>query len=196
MNWLDIVLILLLAFSTLHSLRRGFSREIVGLAASIAALVLAMWFYGSAGSYLAPYVGSEQTARFMGFAVVMVIVLMAGAILGWILSRFVRTVGLSFFDRLLGAAFGLLKGVFVLMAILTAVMAFGPRRDGNKPPEPVLRSRIAPYIVEASHASVALAPMELKEAFHERYAELKSDLKEYARTRAADRAADKDSSNK
>lgn len=191
MNWLDIVLILLLAFSTLHSLRRGFSREIIGLAASIAALVLAMWFYGLAGSYLTPYVGSEQTAKLIGFALVMVAVLMAGAILGWIISRFVRTVGLSFFDRLLGAGFGLLKGVFIVMAILTAVMAFGPRAQGNKPPEPVLHSRIAPYIVEASRASVALAPMELKEAFHERYSELKSDLKEYARTRA-----NKDSSNK
>jgi membrane protein required for colicin V production len=191
MNWFDIVLILLLAFSTLHSLRRGFSREIVGLAASIAALILAMWFYGVAGSYFAPYVGSEQTAKLMGFTLVLVVVLAAGAVLGWIISRFVRTVGLSFFDRLLGAAFGLLKGVLIAMAILTAFMAFGPRREGNKPPEPVLRSRIAPYIVEASRASVALAPMELKEAFHERYSELKSDLKEYTRTRAL-----KDSSNK
>ncbi|HKD07275.1 MAG TPA: CvpA family protein [Bryobacteraceae bacterium] len=135
--------------------------------------------------YLTPDVGSEQMAKLMGFALVLVAVLMAGALLGWIVSRFVRTVGLSFFDRLLGAGFGLLKGVFIVITILTAVAAFGPRAQGNKPPEPVLHSRIAPYIVEASRASVALAPMELKGAFHERYSELKSDLKEYARTRLA-----------
>ena len=45
MNWLDYVLIAVLGFSAVRSFMRGFSREVIGLCAAIAALVLGMWFY-------------------------------------------------------------------------------------------------------------------------------------------------------
>ena len=191
MNWLDIVLIVILALSTLHSLRRGFSREVVGLAATLAALVLGMWFYGVAGSYIAPYVGSTRTANLLGFAAVVLAVLIAGGIIGWIISRFIRTIGLSFFDRLLGACFGLARGTLIAIAILTAFIAFGPRAEANPTPEAVVHSRIAPYILEASRVFVAIAPMDLKQSFHERYILVRSGLKQYTQGRE-----DKDSSQK
>jgi len=190
-NWLDIVLVVVLAFSTLQSLRKGFSREIVGLAASLAALVLGMWFYGMAGSFIAPYVSSARTANLLGFVLVVVAVLLLGSLVGWIVSRFLRTIGLSFFDRLLGAAFGLLRGLLITIAVLTAVMAFGPRTVNDPAPEAVVHSKIAPYILEASRWFVAIAPMELKQSFRERYSLAKSGLAEYTHTRA-----DKDSTTK
>jgi membrane protein required for colicin V production len=182
-NWLDVVLIVVLAFSTIQSLRKGFSREVVGLAASLAALVLAMWFYGMAGSFIAPYVGSARTANLLGFVMVIIAVLLLGSLIGWIVSRFLRTVGLSFFDRLLGAAFGFARGLLITIAVLMAVMAFGPRADNNPTPEAVVHSRIAPWVLEASRWFVAIAPMELKQSFRERYSQVKSGLAQYTRTR-------------
>jgi len=190
-NWLDILIIVVLAFSTIQSLRKGFSREIVGLAASLAALVLAMWFYGMAGSFIAPYVGSARTANLLGFVMVIIAVLLLGSLIGWIVSRFLRTIGLSFFDRLLGAVFGFARGLLITIAVLTAVMAFGPRADNNPTPEAVVHSRIAPWVLEASRWFVAIAPMELKQSFRERYSQVKSGLVEYTRTRE-----DKDSTTK
>ena len=191
MNWLDIVLIVVLAFSTLQSLRKGFSREVIGLTASLAALVLGMWFYGLAGSYAAPYVGAGRSANLLGFVLVVVAVLLAGALLAWIVGRFLRTVGLSFFDRLLGAAFGLLRGLLITIAVLTAVMAFGPRSESSPVPEAMVHSRIAPYILEASRWFVAIAPMELKQSFQERYSQVRSELAEYTHTRAGKDSATK-----
>jgi len=188
-NWLDVVLIVVLAFSTLQSLRKGFSREIVGMAAALAALVLAMWFYGMAGTFIAPYVGSARTANLLGFGLVIITVLLLGSLVGWIVSRFLRTIGLSFFDRLLGAAFGFVRGLLITIAVLTAVMAFGPRTDNNPTPEAVVHSRIAPWVLEASRWFVAIAPMELKQSFHERYSQVESGLKQYTRE-------DKDSTTK
>src|SRR5579862_8972731 len=95
------------------SARKGFAREVVGLAAAFLALVLGMWFYGLAGSFLIPYVSSARVANLAGFLIVVFAVLIAGGMLGWIVSRFVRTIGLSFFDRLLGAAFGFVRGLLV-----------------------------------------------------------------------------------
>jgi membrane protein required for colicin V production len=176
MNWLDFVLIGVMLCSVLMSARKGFSREIVGLAASFFALVLGMWFYGVAGSLLIPYVSSTRMANLIGFLLVVFAVLICGGILGLIVSRFVRTIGLSFIDRLLGAAFGFVRGLLIAIALLTAFLAFGPQVNAKTVSSSVLNSRIAPYVLDASHAFVAIAPMELKISFRKQYAQVKAAL--------------------
>jgi uncharacterized membrane protein required for colicin V production len=47
-NWLDYLLIAIPAFSALQSLRRGFTREVIGVCAAMAALVPRMWFCDAA----------------------------------------------------------------------------------------------------------------------------------------------------
>lgn len=176
MNWLDYLLIAILLFSAIMSARKGFSREIIGLAAAFFALLLGMWFYGLAGSLVAPYISSPRVANLIGFLLVVAAVLIAGGILGWIVNRFLRTIGLSFFDRLLGAAFGVLRGLLIAMALLTAFMAFGPYEGSATASSAVVHSRIAPYLLNASRLVVAMAPMELKSGFQQQYANIKSAL--------------------
>jgi membrane protein required for colicin V production len=182
-NWLDYALLAILLFSVIMSARKGFAREVIGLAAAFAALVLAMWFYGLAGSWLIPYVSSTRVANLLGFLLVVVVVLMCGWILGWIVSRFLRTVGLSFFDRLLGATFGLVRGLLIAMALLTAFLSFGPQVDSNTVSASMLHSRLAPYVLDASHVIVAVAPMELKSSFRKQYEQVKSKLEKSASAR-------------
>jgi membrane protein required for colicin V production len=179
-NWLDYVLIAILLFSVILAARKGFSREIIGMAAALVALVLGMWFYGLAGSFLIPYVSSPRLANLIGFLLVVVAVLLCGSLLGRIVSRFLRTVGLSFFDRVLGGAFGLVRGLLITIALLTAYMAFGPQVDSNTVNAALLHSRMAPWILNTSRVFVAVAPMELKSSFQKQYAQVKSLLQKTA----------------
>ena len=182
MNWLDWTLVAIFLVFIVGSARRGFSREIISLAACIIALACGMWFYGTAGVYIHHAVDSERTANLLGFLAVVFGVLLLGRISGWAVNRFLRTVGLSFLDRLLGAAFGLLKGLLVSVALLTAFMAFGPILDttagagSGTSRDSVLHSRIAPFVLEASRLAVAAAPMELKSSFQRQYESIKSGL--------------------
>jgi membrane protein required for colicin V production len=180
MNWLDYLLIVILGFSALQSFRRGFTREIISLIATIAALVLAMWFYGRAASWVKPWIASDRGADFAGFLIVVLGVLAAGAIVGFIVSKFVRAVGLSFFDRLLGAGFGLLRGSLIAIALLTAYVAFGPRSGSATVPSAVLNSQIAPYLLKASSVLVDAAPAELERSFREVYDEAHTEIKNIA----------------
>jgi membrane protein required for colicin V production len=175
-NWLDFVLLAIVLLSVLMSTRKGFSREIIGLASALLALVLGMWFYGMAGSFLLPYVSSPRVANLAGFLLVVFAVLVCGGILGWIVNRFLRTIGLSFFDRLLGAAFGFVRGTLVAVALLTAFMAFGPGVDSKTASSSMVNSRFAPYVLDASHMFVAIAPMELKSSFRKQYEQVKAAL--------------------
>lgn len=171
MNWLDIVLLIVLVGSVVTSFSTGLAREVVGLVSMVAALVLAIWFYGSAGSILLPYVSSPGIAHFCGFLIVFVGVLVAGALIGRVLGRMMKAAGLSFVDRLLGAGFGVVRGLLISIAFVLALLAFTP---GKSPPTAVVHSRVAPYVIDAARVCAAIAPRELKDGFRKSYEQVKS----------------------
>ena len=169
MNWLDIILALILALSIAASFRKGLTREIIGLASVILALLLAIWFYGTAGAALAPYVSSRPLANLLGFFVIFGAVWLVGAMASFILGKFLKVTGLSIVDHALGAVFGALRGVLISIALIMGIMAFS---QGDRPPEAIVRSRIAPYVTGAARAVSSLAPHELKEGFRRTYAQV------------------------
>jgi membrane protein required for colicin V production len=174
MNWLDFVLFLILLLSTVSAARRGFSREVIGIAAAGVGLVLGIWFYGMAGSFLLPYVSSPQVANFIGFFIVFTGCVILGAIVSALIRRFVKTVGLSWFDRLLGAVFGLIRGTLMGLAVITALVAFAPAVAADSAPVAVANSRLAPYVLAGADFLVAIAPREMKDGFRVHYEQLKS----------------------
>ncbi len=171
MNWLDILLLVILVWCVFTSLRKGLTREIVGLASVVLALLLGIWFYGAAASLVAPYVSSRGVANFAGFLIVFAAVLLAGAIVNVILGKFLRVTGLSLADHALGAVFGFVRAALIAVALIMGIMAFAPE---GRPPKAVVDSRLAPYVASASRAFAAVAPHELKEGFRRTYGEVRS----------------------
>ncbi len=194
MNWLDIVLLLIVAVSVLASFRKGLSREIIGFASVFFGLLLGIWFYGTASIYVQPYVNSPLAAKLAGFFLVFTLVFLAGVAVRFIVGKFLRVTRLSIVDHLLGAVFGAARGLLVAVALLTGVMAFA--QDG-KPPASVAESRLAPYVSEGSRLFVAMAPHELKEGFRKTYAQAKSAWNSALERRIHDRPkAEKDENEK
>lgn len=171
MNWLDVVVLAVLAVSAAMSFRKGLTREVVGLASAVLAILLGIWFYGTAGSFLAPYLSSRGLANFAGFLLVFCGVLLVGHLVSYAIGKFLKVTGLSIFDHLLGAVFGALRGLLITVALVMAIMAFSP---ADKPPSSVVNSRTAPYVVDAARAFAAMAPHELKEGFRKTYDQVKS----------------------
>ena len=171
MNWLDVVLAVILLASGVAGLRRGFSRQIIGLVSVFLALFLGIWFYGTAGSFLLPYASSRTIANAGGFVLVFCGVLLLGSLVSYAAGRFLKVTGLSPVDHLLGAGFGLLRGMLFAVAIVMAVMAFS---RAERPPDAIVKSRIAPYVVDAARVFASVAPYDLKEGFRKTYAQVKS----------------------
>jgi uncharacterized membrane protein required for colicin V production len=171
MNWLDLVLALILLASGVAGFRRGFTRQIIGLISGVLALLLGIWSYGIVGSYLMPYASSRTVADAGGFAVIFCGVLLLGALVSFVIHRFLKVTGLSIVDQLLGVGFGLLRGLVFAIAIVMGVMAFS---RGDKPPEAIVNSRIAPYVVDAARGFAAMAPHDLREGFRRTYTQVKA----------------------
>jgi membrane protein required for colicin V production len=171
MNWLDIIVLLIVAASVYTSFRKGLSREIIGLVSVVLALLLGIWFYGTAAAFIQPHMSSRPAANLLGFLAVFVAVVLLGHSVSYVVGKFLRVTGLSIVDHLLGAGFGVVRGALFAVALLMAIMAF---RDGDRPPDMVVNSRLAPYVAGAAQLFADVAPHELKEGFRKTYAEVKS----------------------
>ena len=162
MNWIDLVLLLVIAASVLGGFASGFARVGVGFAALLVGMFCAFWFYGIVAAYVIDYVSARAIANLIGFFAILIGVLILGGIVGSILAKFFKWVGLSWLDRLLGGVFGIVRGFVIAAAMVTVLLAFSP----SPPPRSVVDSKILPYVINVSDALAAMTPHEIKDQFY------------------------------
>ena len=118
---LDWVFLSVLTMSLLLGVWRGVVYELLSLAVWVAAYVGAQT-YGSEASELLPLAGAGEKIRLMvGFVAVFIVTIFVGGLIVLLIKRLVAAVGLSAFDRALGAGFGLIRGLLVLMVACVVI---------------------------------------------------------------------------
>jgi membrane protein required for colicin V production len=177
LNWLDIVLLLILGVSVAGGIAKGFARLVVGLLATVAGFLCALWFYGSASGFLLPYVSHKGIANFIGFLLIFLGMVLLGALVGKLLGLLLKWAGLSWLNRLMGGVFGVLRGLVFAIALVLALLAFSPK----PPPRSVVDSRIAPYVIDAAHICANLAPREVRDGVMQSYEKVKEAWAEVIR---------------
>ena len=114
MTLADFLIIFITLVSTAVGFWRGFVRESVSLAFWVAGVWLAWKF----GPMVEPHLGgllAEAAVRpWIGRLVVLVAVILAGIVTGFILQYFTRSIGLGFVDRAIGIMFGFVRGLVLV----------------------------------------------------------------------------------
>lgn len=122
MQTLDAVLLVLCCASLLLGAWRGLVYELFSLVGWIAAFWVARLLAGDVGAWL-PMEGFDPTVRYAaGFVSVFVVAIFAWGLLSTLAKKLIEIVGLRPVDRALGALFGVLRAlVLVLVATLVVV---------------------------------------------------------------------------
>ncbi len=120
-GWVDATMLAVLLVSVIVGIVRGFVFELLSLAGWLAAWFAAQWLAPVAAPYLP--IGVPGSALNLGaaFAVVFVVALIAWAIAARLIRLLLHATPLSPPDRGLGAVFGLLRGVVLLLAVAAVV---------------------------------------------------------------------------
>jgi len=118
MNWADWVIIGILLISCLFGLIRGFVREALSLVIWILAALCAHIFAGSIDSLLVSLIETPSIRSISAFAIIFVLILLLGALVQHLISVLIKASGLTFLDRALGIAFGVVRGLVVVMVLL------------------------------------------------------------------------------
>jgi membrane protein required for colicin V production len=130
MTGFDVIVLAILFLSTLLAFVRGFVRELISIAAWVIGFVAAITYAGAVAEMLSGLPATPVVRHVIAFALVLVVVLIAGAFVAWMLRSAVHAVGLGFVDRFLGGLFGLARGVLAVMAfVLIAGLTTMPKQD-------------------------------------------------------------------
>ncbi|MBX3588407.1 MAG: CvpA family protein [Ramlibacter sp.] len=126
---LDWVFLAILVASLALGAWRGLIYEVLSVLGWIAAFVLAQWLAPEAAARLPMGSASEPVRYAAGFLVVFIAGAFAAGLLAWLMKKLVEAIGLRPVDRTLGAAFGLARGVVLLLAA-AVVVNLTPLRGG------------------------------------------------------------------
>jgi membrane protein required for colicin V production len=112
----DYLIIATILISAVAGAMRGFLREAVAFGAWIIALFVAWHFADLIEPYLGGLLADPDVRPWAARVIIVALVLLLGALVGALLAHFVRLSIFSGMDRLLGLAFGILRG-FVLLGV-------------------------------------------------------------------------------
>lgn len=125
MTWPDYAILAVILVSVAVGALRGFIKEVFSLLVWAAAFLVAYHFAGDIADLMKDTVTLPSARTAMGFAGIFIAVLLVGGLLNYLLGRLVESTGLTGTDRLLGGAFGAVRGLAIVLVVLL-VAGFTP----------------------------------------------------------------------
>jgi membrane protein required for colicin V production len=153
-NWLDILIVAVVGFSTLRAYTHGFIRELVILASVILAIPVAGVLYASLFPKVDPIIDNEDLSAVVSFVSIMAGVVIGGNVIAHLLKRSAEMLNLGGLDKLAGGAFGFLKAALIIQALLILLVRY-PSPDLRAEIE---RSRAADALLDAAPLTLAFLP--------------------------------------
>jgi len=118
MTLFDYAVLIIVGISVLLSVLRGFVREVLALTGWVAAFAAAAAFSGTVAMWLLGGIENPSLRTLTAFLIVFFLTLIAAASLAMAVSALIRNAGFRAEDRVLGACFGLARGLLIVMVLV------------------------------------------------------------------------------
>ncbi|MFD2563706.1 CvpA family protein [Aquimarina rubra] len=124
MNYIDIILGILLLWGLIKGFSKGLFVSLASLVALIAGIYIAVHFSHLVGGYLEQYVNwGDGAMKLTAFAITFIIVVILISLAGKLLTKIADFASLGVLNKLLGAAFGVLKFAFIASVVIIFIDA-------------------------------------------------------------------------
>jgi len=118
LNAADWILIGILLFSTLFSIKRGLVREILSLLSWLAAFLVAFMFSEKLAVILARWISTPSVQISVSMVSLFALTLIVGAMINNVMADLLKKTGLTSTDRLFGMVFGFSRGLIIVMVLI------------------------------------------------------------------------------
>src|SRR5690606_32070459 len=88
--------------------------------------------------------------------------LMIGGLVAWVCDKIWGITGLRWFDRLMGAGFGFVRGMVIATALVLGIVAFAPVAGAE---QTVASSTLASWVLHGARVVSFVAPPSLRQAY-------------------------------
>ena len=123
-NQVDIAILIITVLSSAFGLWRGLIKEVLSLLTWIAALLVSRVYSEPLAGWMAGMTENDGIRYVSAFAILFFIVMMLGTFLNSLMSKLLSVTGLKLADRLLGAGFGVARGVIIVLVIMFIASMF------------------------------------------------------------------------
>lgn len=161
MNLADWAILGVILLSVVLAVAQGFFFEVISLAGLVVGYLLAAWQYPRVADWFMPHVKAPWVADALGFIIILVAVMIVAGVLARIIRWLMKEAGLRWIDRLLGGAFGLLRGSLMVAIFLLGLTTFAPQSQWLQ------ESALAPYFLVVARGASWLAPYEVRARFRQ-----------------------------
>ena len=117
LNWIDFLLAGIFIFSLVVGTFKGLIKEIFSVVEWVGSIFLAYFFRLNLSSVLPLNNLNEFTKEILSSIIIFICAFIIFRLIGNIISKGMKLIGLSFFDRFLGSAFGAMRALVVLVFI-------------------------------------------------------------------------------
>lgn len=156
---LDLIIVAVVLISAALAMIRGFTREILSIAAWLAAAVAAIYLHHHVVPYLTPYIKNATAAQLAAGAIVFLVTLIIVSFITVRISDSILDSSIGALDRTLGFLFGAVRGV-LLAAVAFAF--FGWLVSEATQPAWVREAKSKPYLLQLSDWLFKLLPENLE----------------------------------
>lgn len=160
MNPFDILSIIILAFCCIRGLFRGLVKEMASIIGVLGGFYAAYTYYPMLAGSISDWISDPAYRNIAGFVILFSAIFIIISLLGLLINFLLKITFLSWFDRLSGAAFGMLKGFLIVSVLMIAFTAFLPSRS------PMIRnSTLSPHISAISEEMARFVSSRMKQEF-------------------------------
>jgi len=162
MNPFDMAIIVLMGYTVIRGIFRGFIREVAGIIGLLAGFYAAYAYHANFSPVLQRWIADPAYQNITAFIILFCIITLLIIGLGMLVRLIVNMMLLGVLDRIFGAVFGAVKGALVASLLLVVLVNFLPSGGVNL----IAESRLAPVVTAMSKEMVRLIPENARESFN------------------------------
>ena len=160
MTLVDWAVVIIMAGAIIAGMAQGFFRSVCSLGGLVLGLAVAGWNYGRLAGIFLPLVRYASIANAISFIVIALLVMALAGLVGNMLAKAFKSIGLGWLDGIAGAIFGFFQGVVLVVVFILVIVAFFPQEQW------LAQSNLPRMFFGALHVSTHVTPSELSGRVH------------------------------
>jgi len=157
MTLVDWAVVIIMASAIIAGFAQGFFRSVCSLGGLVLGLAIAAWNYHRLTEVFLPIVRVAAVANTIAFLLIALVVMLLAGLVGNLLAKAFKTIGLGWLDGIAGGIFGFFQGTVLVIVFILVIVAFFPQEQW------LAESTLPRMFFGALHVSTHMTPSELSE---------------------------------
>jgi membrane protein required for colicin V production len=155
MTLVDWAVIIIMISAVIAGMAQGFFRSVCSLGGLVLGLAVAAWNYDRLAQIFLPVFRIAAVANTVAFLLIALLVMAVIGLIGNLLAKTLKMIGLGWLDSIAGAVFGFIQGVVLVVVLILVIVAFFPQEQW------LAESTLPRMFFGALHVSTHMTPSEL-----------------------------------